>query len=244
MEFVEQGLAIRQARLARNMTQSHLAALAGVSEKTVRRAEAGDGIRADSVRALCAALDLDASRLRSEAEMRPEDSRRREAVLIRQVWASRATILCLAIGCLLGPVPGLFAGSDWVRQVGIVALMAMSGGALLVIVLGITYLFPRGRLLIGRVPGSARIVEWCDLRRGAAAVVPFVAICTFFLCDLPYVVSRLVANPGFGTGYAVAFDAFLITMIAGHLFWLVNLKGIPLEKGAKPWHPVGTPARA
>lgn len=51
---------IRSARTARNLTQADLAALSGVSEKTIRRIETGGRIRADNLRALCAALGLNA----------------------------------------------------------------------------------------------------------------------------------------------------------------------------------------
>ncbi len=60
---MKQGEAIREARVAACMTQEHLAKAAGVSEKTVRRAERGDRISAENVMALCACLGLDAANL-------------------------------------------------------------------------------------------------------------------------------------------------------------------------------------
>jgi transcriptional regulator with XRE-family HTH domain len=71
MDITEQGLAIRTARLAQRMTQAHLAQAAGVSEKTVRRAEQGERLQPESVRAISAILGLDATALRSEAEIDP-----------------------------------------------------------------------------------------------------------------------------------------------------------------------------
>ena len=145
---MEQGLAIRQARLARNMTQAHLAGLAGVSEKTVRRAEAGDGIRPDSVRALCAALGLDASKLRSEAEMNPAEARRRETILARQVWGSRAAILCLGTGCVMGPLASVASQATWFQAAAVIFLMLFSATALLVIAIAAACLVPSVRRFV------------------------------------------------------------------------------------------------
>lgn len=81
MDVKEQGLAIRTARLAQRLTQAHLAQAAGVSEKTVRRAEQGERLQPESVRAISAILGLDATALRSEADLDPraEEGHRREA---------------------------------------------------------------------------------------------------------------------------------------------------------------------
>lgn len=50
---------LREARERRTRTQEHVAGEAGVSVKTVKRAEAGDAVSAETLRALCAVLDLD-----------------------------------------------------------------------------------------------------------------------------------------------------------------------------------------
>ncbi len=85
----EQGLAIRAARLGRGMTQSVLADAAGVSEKTVRRAEGGERLQGETVQALCSVLGLDPTRLRSEAEMDPkiEQDRRRQRIRVGALTA-------------------------------------------------------------------------------------------------------------------------------------------------------------
>jgi len=59
---------LRRARASARMTQRHLAAAAGVSERTVSRAERGDSVAAESVRALCAVLGLDAAALPAPKE--------------------------------------------------------------------------------------------------------------------------------------------------------------------------------
>lgn len=100
MDYKEQGLAIRGARLERRMTQAHLAGLAGVSEKTVRRAECGDRLQADSVRALCAALGLDASELRTEAEMRPDVAAEVSSALVAQAARVRLLLRAFALSAV------------------------------------------------------------------------------------------------------------------------------------------------
>jgi transcriptional regulator with XRE-family HTH domain len=55
--------AIRRQREAQRMTQEHLADAAGVSARTVQRAERGDPLSAEAARALCAVLGLDAAAL-------------------------------------------------------------------------------------------------------------------------------------------------------------------------------------
>jgi len=51
---------LRATRLARRMTQAHLAVAASVSERTIIRAEQGIAVAAESWRSICAALDVDA----------------------------------------------------------------------------------------------------------------------------------------------------------------------------------------
>jgi transcriptional regulator with XRE-family HTH domain len=57
---MEQYLAIRQAREAARMSQAHLAAAAGVSKRTIIRAEQGLRIQDENLRCLCSVLGLDA----------------------------------------------------------------------------------------------------------------------------------------------------------------------------------------
>jgi len=56
MQVNELGGLLRQARKRARMTQAHLAQAAEVSEKTVRRAEAGMPISAETYRALCSVI--------------------------------------------------------------------------------------------------------------------------------------------------------------------------------------------
>ena len=58
-----QALALRAARQKLCMTQEILAGAAGVSARTVMRAERGDEISAENLRAICAVLGLDAGGL-------------------------------------------------------------------------------------------------------------------------------------------------------------------------------------
>ena len=66
-----QAAAIRAARKAARMSQRHLAQAAGVSDRTVRRAEAGLPIAGESALALCAVLGLDVSALGEVEVARP-----------------------------------------------------------------------------------------------------------------------------------------------------------------------------
>lgn len=63
-----QAEAIREARARARMTQEHLARAAGVSEKTVRRAERNERISHENLRALCAVVGLDALSLTAPNE--------------------------------------------------------------------------------------------------------------------------------------------------------------------------------
>jgi transcriptional regulator with XRE-family HTH domain len=104
MDVIEQGLAIRTARLAQRLTQAHLAQAAGCSEKTVRRAEQGERLQPESVRAISAILGLDATALRSEADLDPRaaEAHRREARKLRRlVSAMGATYLATCICAVL-----------------------------------------------------------------------------------------------------------------------------------------------
>ncbi len=95
-----QGEAIRAARMARNMTQAHLAVLSGVSEKTVRRIEAGDRVAADSIRSMCAAMGLDAENLRKEPVPAAAPSPPQGDPKGEQAFATAAGAVLLALSCL------------------------------------------------------------------------------------------------------------------------------------------------
>jgi transcriptional regulator with XRE-family HTH domain len=62
-----QGEALRAAREAARLTQAHLASMAGVSTRTVMRVEGGALASADTIRAICAALKIDAATLPAAA---------------------------------------------------------------------------------------------------------------------------------------------------------------------------------
>ena len=92
------GRAIRAERLSRNFTQAHLAALAGVSEKTIRRVEAGERIAADSVRSLCAALNLNAEELHGSGT--PGEVTAETPVAAPDVSAVRLHGAMMALSCI------------------------------------------------------------------------------------------------------------------------------------------------
>jgi transcriptional regulator with XRE-family HTH domain len=60
---MEQGNRLRQARLAKRMTQQHLADAAAVNARTVLRAEKGGVVADESLRAICSVLELDVESL-------------------------------------------------------------------------------------------------------------------------------------------------------------------------------------
>ena len=130
----EQGVAIRAARIAMKMTQAHLAAASGVSEKTVRRAEAGDRIGPESLRSLCAALGLDATALRAERDLVPQAADGAvESLELRLVVALAVIVMMIgsmavtAASALFGPwrLPdaafGALATAGWCALAGLAA---------------------------------------------------------------------------------------------------------------------------
>ena len=66
---------LRRAREARRMTQAHLAQAAGVSARTVMRAENGEDVSAESMRAICSVLGLDAEAVDAPS---PAEERKRK----------------------------------------------------------------------------------------------------------------------------------------------------------------------
>ncbi len=113
--------ALREARDRIRMTQAHLAAAAGVSERTVIRAEQGKPVSAESERALCAVLGLHLSALAGrkpglpsstpadciaamgetvEWEARPGLAAWRAANAFR-AWAALAAVLAGACTCAI-----------------------------------------------------------------------------------------------------------------------------------------------
>lgn len=204
METVEQGLAIRGARLGKRMTQAHLAALSGVSEKTVRRAEAGEGIRADSVRAICASLGLDAANLRSEADMRPDLAEKREAEMRRRAWASRAAVVFLTLAAFAGPLAASYR--DVIEMRALVGLLVMPVflAAPPACILYLIYLAPGGRRLLSKVPGFPAAGRWLHARRVPLRTVMGIAAFAALLPCLGLAVLDLVRSPGLWTGINVA----------------------------------------
>jgi transcriptional regulator with XRE-family HTH domain len=57
--FMNQANTIRQAREAQNMTQERLAMTAGVSKRTVIRAEKGQPVSIETIRGLVSVLEVD-----------------------------------------------------------------------------------------------------------------------------------------------------------------------------------------
>jgi transcriptional regulator with XRE-family HTH domain len=62
--LTSQAEAIRQARNAKGMTQDHLAKAAGVSDRTVKRAESGEAISDETMLAIAAVLEMDVGTIR------------------------------------------------------------------------------------------------------------------------------------------------------------------------------------
>ena len=62
---------IREAREAKNMTQDELAGAASLGIATVKRAEGGAAVSAQTLKSLCSALELQADQVRDAASMPP-----------------------------------------------------------------------------------------------------------------------------------------------------------------------------
>ena len=91
-DLTVQASALRSARTSARMSQRHLAAAAGVSDRTVRRAESGLPVTDEVVRALCSVLGLDVRAVAAPSiampDMAPNLSRRRDLhdYELRQRW--------------------------------------------------------------------------------------------------------------------------------------------------------------
>ncbi len=173
---MDQARTLRQAREAARMSQAHLAAAAGVSKRTVIRAEQGANIQDESLRCLCSVLDIDASGLvparkaepaTPQAMLREHVDRHGEEVLWEGVpdpagwreevrygsllWAHAA----LAVAALAAA--GLYASTLQLQVEGQAILMGPS-----------TWLAVAGLLLslamVGHVLGAVRGVERSRLR--------------------------------------------------------------------------------
>ena len=136
-EKVEQGVAVRGARVAKRMTQAHLASAAGVSEKTVRRAENGDRIGHESLRALCAVLDLDATSLGTEAECVPDaaDEARRQLAQRKVKAAFVVTVLVLSLALTIAWT--VFEPADFLQFCRLLAIWTSASALTSVIVAGV-----------------------------------------------------------------------------------------------------------
>jgi len=176
----EQGLAIRQARLAKSWTQSVLADSAGISEKTVRRAEAGERIQAETVLALCAVLGLDPANLRSEAEMNPQVDTDRRRSRIRTGLLVAGTSLALFAASVTGVLVARAGGGY--KEVADMTLNAPWFNAL-VLGFGFLNILPSFGP-VRRLPGMAA------LNRRMAPIEPYGLAITFMLVG--YAVATLL----------------------------------------------------
>lgn len=167
----EQGLAIRQARLAKSWTQSVLADSAGISEKTVRRAEAGERIQAETVLALCSVLGLDPANLKSEAEMNPRADIERRRSRIRTGLLVAATSVALVAASVTGVLVARAGGgykeaADLTWNTPLFHVLVLGFGALNVL--------PAFRLT-QRIPGMSA------LNRFMAPIEPYGLAITFMI---------------------------------------------------------------
>ena len=231
MEQVEQGLAIRGARLGKRMTQAHLAAMSGVSEKTVRRAEAGEGIRADSVRAICASLGLDAANLRSEAEMRPDVAAKLEAEMLRRAWVSRAAIGFLALAAVAGPLVAYYRDVLEMRALlGLLALPVFVAAPPACIVY-LVWLTPAGRSFLAKLPGFVAAGRWLHRRRSPLMAVAGTAAFAVILPCLGLAIHDVVLHPGFSTGIDAAGMAITAAGCGWTIFSMVSENEVERRPG-------------
>lgn len=95
------GTNIRQLREAKCWTQAHLAEAAGVTDRTVQRAESGRAVAAESLQAIAGAFDVSVDFLRMPIEKAMADAKallaRHEVIELRQV--DRAFDLGDLLGC-------------------------------------------------------------------------------------------------------------------------------------------------
>ena len=211
MDFKEQGLAIRGARLAKRMTQAHLAGLSGVSEKTVRRAEAGERLQADSIRALCAALDLDASELRMEHELVPDLEAAVSTALSGQAARVRAYVRTVVLTSILFAVAALFRDDPVANEI------LAWGGALLLLAWFTNILAMVFSAAFYRRSEATR--RFVDRRRGLMLLVNGFILSAF----LPAMVwldasgiAEAIRQPGPATLAYLTVDLFVT-------WWLVNM---------------------
>ena len=82
---------VRLLRTSRRWTQDELSQAAGVSLRTVQRAERDGQVSVSTLKSLAAAFDVDAGELEAPAEPAP-----------RSIWWSRFGVTCGYAGALLG----------------------------------------------------------------------------------------------------------------------------------------------
>lgn len=92
--------AIAQARTKKGWTQEHLASVAGISARTVQRAESLGALSADTAQSICAVLDLD---LEDIAEVGVTSSEKAN-------WPIGLILIAVVLGFGLGLLVGI-----WVR---------------------------------------------------------------------------------------------------------------------------------
>lgn len=230
MDFREQGLAIRGARLEKRMTQAHLAGVAGVSEKTVRRAEGGDRLQPDSIRALSAALGLDASELRTEAEMRPDVAAEINSALISQAVRVRLLTRTFAVSSV---ATGVFFGfrdeplaweiGKWVYLA--LALAAFATPLVSVVLLALEQFSPRARSL----------QDWIKPRRWALSGVAASAFMPTMLIGAAAVITAALKQQDWHVALLALFMVFIVWMQANAAAnEMLDLEGDPMAEGGGP----------
>lgn len=102
---------LRQARHAAAMTQEHLAGASGLSLRTIKRAESGEALSAETLRSIAATLNLDAAALIQVAEEMRETSLLEGETWIRPRRSSYsfyksaiATLLIIGLSPMLWPL--------------------------------------------------------------------------------------------------------------------------------------------
>ena len=227
----ELGLAIRSTRLAKGMTQSVLAEAAGVSEKTIRRAESGERLQGETVQALCSVLGLDPANLRSEAEMDPkiEQNRRRQRIRVGTLTAL-ATLSLVAASATAVAVARSGGGMQEASELTFRSLWFN------VLVLGFGFLnalpfFKPVRHVLAKVPGLPALGRRLAFLEHYGIVMTFILVGYAAATVLPFAVADgwaayMTGGEGMRIARAalwVAFAPFAVVglsmMIAGSDLW-------------------------
>lgn len=95
---------LRNLRLKRGWSQSHLAEVVGVSVRTIQRLEQGDKAGIETALSLASVLDVDVSEINPESINEIEDTKREAAGYvkgIKEFYSHLCLYLFLAIGSLI-----------------------------------------------------------------------------------------------------------------------------------------------